>query len=469
MVEESASATSDREPRSLLERSILERFLSIFAEVHAGEGRTAILLTFNLFLLLTAYLIIKTIREPLILASGGAEIKSYAAAGQALLLILVVPIYGFLASKVIRIKLITWVILFFVSNLIAFYIMPRFQVPLGVVFFLWVGIFNVFVVALFWSFANDIYNEAQGKRLFAIIAFGGSLGAIVGPTIAGWLLKPLGAYPLMLVAAALLGVYVLITNIGNAWELRQSNATAIKKTEAQRPLGKEGGFSLVFKQRYLLLIALLLVLLNLVNTTGEFILGSIVTKRAQQIAANEESPPGATFVGAEAESEDRTKAIHAFIGDFYASYFFWVNLLTALIQLFLVSRIIKYLGLTTALFFLPVIVLGGYSIMTVTPVLSYIVSVKILENSTDYSLQNTCRQALFLPTSREAKYNAKAAIDTFFVRAGDVLSSTIVFIGVQLVFDISTFAMLNVAFVIVALFIVAGIARHYNYKGLVSQ
>lgn len=119
----------------------------------------------NLFFLLTCYLILKTVREPLILVSGGAEIKSYAAAGQALVLVLVVPAYGFLASRINRIKLITWVVLSFIFNLIAFYVMAQFQVPLGVAFFLWVGIFNLFVVAQFWSFANDIYTPEQGGRL----------------------------------------------------------------------------------------------------------------------------------------------------------------------------------------------------------------------------------------------------------------------------------------------------------------
>ncbi|MDH3444875.1 MAG: MFS transporter, partial [Deltaproteobacteria bacterium] len=245
MAFEGLSGTSGGEIPPFRERNLLERILTIFAEVRGGEGRTAILLMLNLFLLLTAYLIIKTVREPLILASGGAEVKSYAAAGQAFLLFLFVPAYGFLASKVNRTKLITWIILFFISNLIAFYVLAQFEVPLGVVFFLWVGIFNLFVIAQFWSFANDIYTQEQGKRLFAIVAFGGSLGAIVGPTIAGWLFKPLGAYPLMLVAAVLLGVYIVIINIVNTWEKRRSDVPAIKKAEAEEPLGKEGGFKLV--------------------------------------------------------------------------------------------------------------------------------------------------------------------------------------------------------------------------------
>jgi AAA family ATP:ADP antiporter len=454
--------------RGLRREGVLERFLSLFTEVRKGEGWTAILLMLNLFFLLTCYLILKTVREPLILAGGGAEIKSYAAAGQALLLVLVVPAYGFLASRVNRIKLITWVVLFFIFNLIAFYVMAQFQVPLGVAFFLWVGIFNLFIVAQFWSFANDIYTPEQGGRLFAIIAFGGSLGAILGPKIAGWLFKPLGAYALMLVAAALLGLYILIANIVNRLEQRSIKAPA-KKEEAEAPLGKEGGFELVIGQRYLLLIALLMIALNLVNTTGEFILGKTVTLKAQQIASSQDLDVGRTAAAAELANKEKAKIVEGFIGEFYANFFFWVSLISAAVQLFLVSRILNYVGVSAALFFLPGVALGGYSLIVLMPVLSYITSAKIIENSIDYSLQNTCRQALFLPTSREAKYKAKAAIDTFFVRIGDVLSALFVFTGVILALDIETFAAVNVGFALASLCLVVGIARCYKKLSVESK
>jgi AAA family ATP:ADP antiporter len=216
------------------------------------------------------------------------------------------------------------------------------------------------------------------------------------------------------------------------------------------------------RQRYLLLIALLLVILNLVNTTGEFILGKTVTRRAQELTAGQESQVRATGVAPTVAQAESQKVAHAFIGEFYASFFFWVSLISAMVQLFLVSRIIRYLGVSVALFVLPVIALGSYSLMIFMPVLSYIMGAKVIENSVDYSLQNTCRQALFLPTSREAKYKAKAAIDTFFVRTGDVLSSVLVFIAVQLAFDTGAIAKVNIAFVIVALLLVAGIGRHYQ-------
>src|SRR5919107_3514153 len=163
----------------------LDRALRLFADVHGGEGATAVLLAFNVFLLFCAYYVIKPIREALILSGGGAEVKSYAAAGQALLLLVLVPAYGALADRLPRRGLLNTVTAFFVLCLIGFYILTRANAPVGVIFFLWVGIFNLMIVAQFWSFANDIYTKEQGERLFAIVAVGASLGGVLGAGAAG--------------------------------------------------------------------------------------------------------------------------------------------------------------------------------------------------------------------------------------------------------------------------------------------
>ena len=420
---------------------------------------TAILLMFNLFVLLTAYLVIKTVREALILSGGGAEVKSYAATGQALLLLLVVPWYGSVASKVKRIKLINGVTLFFISHLVAFYMLAQLQVPLGVAFFLWVGIFNLLVIAQFWAFANDLYTREQGERLFAIVAFGGALGAILGPMVAGWLFGPLGAYQLMLVAAAMLAICIFITNAVSSREIRRSQTNPVK-ANTEVPLGKDGGFALVLGHRYLILIAFLMVVLNLVNSTGEFVLGKTVAEEARRAVVTEERQSAVGDKGL--TNAQREKIVQAFIGKFYADFFFWVSLVGAAVQLFFVSRILKHVGVSGALFFLPVISLAGYSLIAFSPILVYIQLAKIFENSTDYSLQNTARQALFLPTSREAKYKAKAAIDTFFVRMGDVLSAVVVFIGTYWLLNTKVFATINVALIAVWLLLVAIVGRHYK-------
>ena len=137
-----------------------------------------LLLLGNIFLILAGYYVCKTVREPLILASGGAEVKSYAAAGQALVLMLFVPLYGWFASKVDRSRLIYGVTLFFVINLELFWLGAKMGVPyLGVAFFIWVGIFNNAVIAQFWSYGNDLFSTETGERLFPLIGIGATLGS----------------------------------------------------------------------------------------------------------------------------------------------------------------------------------------------------------------------------------------------------------------------------------------------------
>src|SRR5215468_7016847 len=168
-------------PITAAKKSWLDRALSMFADVRAGEGTTAMLMLVNIFLLLICYSVIKTVREPLILLGGGAEVRSYAAAGQALLLMGFVPLYSWFASRVNRARLLVGVTLFFVVCVELFAAAVAARVPyVGVAFFIWVGIFNMSLVAQFWSFANDIYSKEAGDRLFPIIVIGMTAGAPVG-------------------------------------------------------------------------------------------------------------------------------------------------------------------------------------------------------------------------------------------------------------------------------------------------
>jgi AAA family ATP:ADP antiporter len=428
----------------------LDRFLSLFADVHGGEGVTAFLLMATAFLLLAAYYLVKPLREALILGNEGAEVKSYSSAVQAVLLLLLVPAYGRLASKVGRIRLITWVSLFFMSNLVVFDLLGMAGVKgLGIPFFMWVGIFNVMIVAQFWAFANDVYTPEQGKRLFAVVAIGSSLGAIAGAAYAKNLIEAIGVFQPMLIAAGILGACVVLAHLVHRRH-REGHGVAGEPTDAEAPLGPEGGFKLVFQQRYLLLIALFILVLNTVNTTGEYILGKTIGDEAARHTA--------ALAGAAPGSDPKEQ----WIGAFYADFFFWVNLVGAIGQLFLVGRIMKWFGVRVALFVLPVIALGGYGLLATAPILAYIRGVKIAENATDYSLNNTARHALFLPTSREAKYKAKAAIDSFFWRMGDLVSAGIVFVSSQLAFGVRQVSMINLGFVLIWLGIVFAIGREYQ-------
>jgi AAA family ATP:ADP antiporter len=422
------------------ERRLLNRALSVVTDLRAGEAATALLLTANIFVVLASYYVLKTVREALILSEAGAEVKSYSAAAQALLLLAVIPAYSFLASKATRSRLITWVTLFFVSNLAVFYFLGKAGYQVGVAFFLWVGIFNVLVIAQFWAFANDVYDSESGKRIFPIIGIGSSLGAWIGAVIAAQLFTVLSAYELMLVAAG--GLLVSLILVRRVDTKRQNQVESAEKSPSRK-----GGFGLVLSNRYLLLIAMMVLTFNLVNSLGEYILGQMVVADAA----------AAVEAGVIDSSEMRMR-----IGAFYGDFFGWVNLFGLLLQVIVVSRLFKYAGVRGALFVLPLIALGSYSLMAVLPILGVVKIAKILENSSDYSIQNTARHALFLPTSREEKYKAKAAIDTFFWRVGDMLQAGFVLAGTWLAFTTRQYAWMNIALVAVWLVLIIGIYREHR-------
>ena len=398
------AAVESRQP------SPLERFLRLFAEVRPGESATVLLLFTNLFLLLVGYYILKTVREPLILATGGAEVKSYAAAGQALVLMGFVPLYSLFSSRVGREKLVLGVTIFFILNVELFFVGAKLGVPyLGVVFYIWVGIFSLASIAQFWSYANDLYVREAGERLFALIAVGATAGGPVGAKIAETLFKmKVDPFDMLHVSAALLVVQLALYWIVN----RRETLGAADRTPA---LVGSSGFALVFRSRYLMLLALLLVILNIVNTTGEYILSRSVVTHAEAMAAADP--------GFQKES---------YIGEFYGAFNFAVTTLTLLVQAFAVSRIVRLFGIAGVILFAPVLSLGAYGIVAGGAAFAVLRWAKVLENATDYSVTNTGKQMLWLPTTRDEKYKAKQAIDTFFVRSGDVLSAGVVYLGTQM-------------------------------------
>lgn len=424
----------------------LARALRPFARVEPDEAIAASVMTLVIFCLLTAYYLLKTAREPLILLHGGAEVKSYAAAGQALLLLLVVQGYGQIAKRVGRTRLLLIVYLFFLSNLLVFEALAGSSVPIGVPFYLWVGVFNYTAIAQFWALAADVYTPEQGKRLFAILGIGSSVGAVAGARIAKAMV-PLGTRGLMLGASLLLLLCVLLT----VWVDRRARGAAREAAPAEReqPLFEGSAFQLLVHDRYLLMIAALTLLLNWVNTNGEYLLDRAL------LAA----------IAGQKEPEDAVRFIAGFKADYYA----WVNLVGVLLQLFAVSRVLKRLGVRNALFFLPAVAFASYGLMASLPVLALIRIGKILENSLDYSIQNTARQALYLVATRVEKYVGKTAVDTLFVRLGDVLSAALVWLGSRIALTTQGFALINLSLIGFWLWTVFAIGREHRLRGAQSE
>ncbi len=436
--------------------SRFERFLSLVTRVRPGEGRAAFLFFLHGFLLLSSYQVVKALREAFMLTRFSAETRAYAVAVTALVLMFIVPLYASVRRHLDGARLLRAVTIFFVVTMPMFAALAYSGVSIAFPFYVWVSIYGVMVVSQMWAFAADSFNVKSGQRLFVVIMLGANLGALVGAKFTQLAVAALSPTGLMILATGILGATLFLASPERAAVPQGSRAIS---AEHGKPVPRLlGGIGLVLRDRYLLLIALLVMLLNWVNSTGEFILADYVKADA------------AGRIAASGGALDMSTLITAFYGDFQ----FWVTLVSLGIQLFLVSRIFQVVGVRGALLIHPLIVAVGYGLLALAPLLGGFVPIftmirwiKIAENGVDYSLMNTTRQALFLPVDRDAKYDGKTAIDTFFWRFGDLIQALAVYVGLNLLhWQAPQFALLNLLLALAWIALAVAIGRGFSRKAL---
>ena len=350
----------------------------------------------------------------------------------------VLPLYARLASRVSRLALIRFTLIAFIVSLGLFVVLGAAGKPIAAPFYMWLGIVSLLGIAQFWSLAADLYSREAGERLFGVIAIGGAAGAIAGSQLARRLIEPLGIYGLMVMAEALYVLALATVTIDRRPTRRHGRGGPAAL--ARRGLA---GFVRPCDARSLSVVDRCAPdLVNLVNTQGEYILADAVKAHAE------------TFPSV---------ARQAIIGRFYGAFYGAVNALAFLVQSLLVARLLKRSGTRRALFLLPFVALGGYSAIALLPSLVVIALAKAAENSFDYSIETTVEQTLFLPTTREIKYNGKATVDTICVRFGDLAAGGLVMICLH-VFSLSRrgFAVANLALVVIWLAIAVAIARRHR-------
>ena len=250
------------------------------------------------------------------------------------------PLYSRVGARLSRNRLVVGTTLFFASHLVAFYLVG---VALGsslgfaVAFYLWIAIFNMMIVAQFWGFANDLYAEETGSRVFPLLGFGGSLGAVVGAATAGALIARLGVMPMMMVAAAILSASAALSQWIHARDAHQSgSATAL---EAIGGGGAGDAFRAILGDRFLLDIAGFSLVFTLVKTNGDYVLAQAVEAAANQAVRAGTLAPG---------------QVPRAIGETFASYTFWVDSLSLVLQGLAVSRVVKVLRLRRRLLYVAV-------------------------------------------------------------------------------------------------------------------
>ncbi len=451
-------------PAFELELSPLERFLRLFTDVRAGEGGTAVMMFANVFLILCAYYFVKPLREGWIAISdvsglSSFEVKAYSSFGQALLLVPVVSWYARLAQRLPRAALIARASLFCISNMVLFWALQPgvfFEhLPVsGIVFYLWVGMFGVFVVAQFWAFAADVYEDGPGRRMLPVIAIGATAGAAGGAWIAEQLVHS-GIVPakhLLLAATLPLGTSILLTRAVDARE--GGGRTTPAAAPDQDGAVACSAIDLVLRNRFLVAVAGVTLLLNWVNTNGENLLFRVVQEALSRAA---------DVRGLEAGSRAALEYTRDGTTLFYGNFYFWVNLCALALQGFAASRLLKYGGFGAILLLLPVISLISYTAMWIVPVLAVVKFMKIAENATNYSINNTARHVLWLPVPAGTTYRGKPTIDTLVTRVGDGLAAVTALVGVQ-VLDLATdsYFVFNSALVLVWLWLAIDVIRRHR-------
>ncbi|HET8690781.1 MAG TPA: Npt1/Npt2 family nucleotide transporter [Steroidobacteraceae bacterium] len=423
----------------------LDRCLSLLAPVRRGEGYAVSVLFLQAFSLMLAYYLVRPVREALILTQGGAEFRSYAVAVQAALLLVIIPAFSAWVRRVESKRIYALVNAFFVSHLILFCAATLAGWRIGFAFFVWGSLFSVMAVTQFWVFVTDLFNVNAGERLFGLIAVGLSAGAFAGAQLASNLIDAFGAHGLMLASAASLSLATMLSLRARAAVPEPARCDARTMPARGHWLG---GFAVIARSRYLVAIAALVVLLNWVTSAGDYVLTSWLVDIAARVAPGEES---------------------GYIGHFMGRYCAAVTAVGFLVQLLLVSRIIQFAGLARALLVTPLAFVAGYLAVGIVPAFMLLQAVLVLQRSFDYSLLNTTRNALMLPMEREAKYQAKTAIDTFFFRAGDLLASGSVFIGTRVFDEARTqFIWLIVVLSLTMLLVAWLVSREYARRGALA-
>jgi len=348
------------------------------------------------FCLLCGYYILRPVREEMGV-QGGVENLQWLYTGTFVTILAAVPLFGAASARWPRARLIPAVYLFFSSHLLIFYFLMRVHVAprwTAAAFFIWLSVFNMMVVSVFWSFMADIYSNPQARRLYGIIAAGGSVGAVTGPAVTATLVKVLGIPNLILVAGVLLVLTVFCVQRLSAWASLNGNVT---QKQAEAGLGGSiwGGISLTVSSRYLLGIAALILSVAVLNTFLYF-------EQARMVKDWSASP------------EARTQL--------FAQMDLAVNAIALICQAAVVQLLIARLGIPVLLTVLMASSGFGYLALAAFPVLAVLVVFQVFRRATDYSMLRPVREVLFTVVSREEKYKAKNFIDTVVLRGGDAAS-----------------------------------------------
>jgi AAA family ATP:ADP antiporter len=374
------------------------------ADVEPGELQALFWSFTYFFTLLCSYYIIRPMRDEMGIA-GGVDKLQWMFTGTFLAMLAAVPFFGWVAKRFPVRRFLPYVYYFFIANLILFYVLFKSDITHAYVargFFIWVSVFNLFIVSVFWSFMADVFNNDQARRLFGIIAAGGTAGALTGPVLTAALVNPLGPANMLLISVAFLAVAVgcihRIITWKNTINKDSVDAQRVSDTSRDQAIGGHilAGIRLVFGSSYLIGICLLILMYTTLATFLYF-------QQALIIRDSFDDPATRTAL--------------------FAAIDFSVNFLTIVTQLLLTSRIVRKWGLNWALATVPLLLGIGFLLLGMMPTLGILIAVQVFRRAGNYALMRPAREMLYVVLGKEEKYKAKNFIDTVVYRSGDAVSA----------------------------------------------
>lgn len=413
----------------------MKKLLSKIVDMRSGEGFRAFAMFFYFFSVIAAYYVIKPATRSLFIQSLGASNLPLVYILTAMLIGLVVAGWERLVDRFERHHLVAISSLFFCACLVLFRLMFGAGISwTPVAFYLWADIFSVLSVTLFWSFTNDIFQPGEGKRLFGFIGGGGTLGSFVGSRIAATCAVPLGTENLLLLAAVL-----LLPTIGLAYAVQARVTTGPRETKPKKDkagAGGPSGLTLILASRYL---TLMVVMMGLMLTTSLFI--------EQQFSRV-------------LETAGLTKdAMTAFV----AARDSWMSVIGFTLQMVFTGHILKTLGILPALLLLPVTNFASSAAFLIIPTLEVIGWAKVLDGCLKYGINQATKEVLYLPTTRDVKYKAKAFIDMFWFRlVKGIAGLMMLFLTYVVPLTVVQLSFLSLACTAAWIFVTFGLMREYR-------
>ncbi len=373
--------------------------LSRIVRIEPGEGAALAWSFAYFFCLLCGYYILRPLRDEMGV-QGGIQNLPWLFSATFAGMLAAVPLFGWAAAKLPRRRLVPWVYLFFIAQIVTFYALFRSGVQSAAVaraFFVWVSVFNLFVVSVFWSFMADIFSSEQAGRLFGVISAGGTCGALAGPALTAALAAPLGTANLLLVSCAFLLAALGCIHALLRWARARRPGAAQSSAPSEVRIGGTtwSGLAEIVRSRYLLGVVAYVLLYTV-------LLGFAYFETIRLVAQ------------AYADSAERTAL--------FARVDLAVNVLTLLGQLFVVAKMVERLGVGAALALLPALAIAGFAVIGVFPVLAVLLVFQVARRAADYAIARPAREMLFTVLSRNAKYKSKNFIDTVVFRGGDAAS-----------------------------------------------